>query len=356
MHWGLFYLPTSLPTTPAEGAVLYRTVIDQVRFGEEIGFSSVWLAEHHFQKFGGMFPSTPMIGAAIAQVTKTIRIGPAVVLLPYHSPLRIAEDYATLDLLSNGRLEFGVGHGFVKWEALMFGIPLDELRERFRENLEVVLKAWTQPKMSHKGRYYEYRDLAVWPRPIQQPHPTVWMAATASVESFEFSGRQGYHLMLIPFLHDVRDLRPKVEAYLAARQNAGYSLSPRILAAYHIYVGENEAEARASGSAGVTQYVSAAASSYSLTPNVEEPESYRSHQATRASTRGLSFKDLIERNRVVVGSAIEVREQLQYLQEQLYLTDVAGLFALEGLTDEQVRTSMRRFMEEVAPHLSDTGT
>ncbi len=349
MQWGLFYLPTVLPDTPTEGANLYRTVIDQVRFAEELGFSSVWLAEHHFHRFGGMFPSTPMLGAAIAQHTKTIHIGPAVVLLPYHNPVRVAEDYATLDLLSDGRLEFGVGHGFVKWEALTFGIPLDELRERFRETLEVVLKAWTEPKMSHKGRFYEYRDLTVWPRPFQQPHPAVWMAATASVESFEFSGRQGFRMMLIPFLQEVKELRSKVEAYLAAREKAGYSSPPRILAVYHIYVGEDAEEARASGANGVKQYTSAAASSHSLTPNVEDPQSYRSHLAAREATRGLSFDEFIERNRVLIGSATEVRGQLQYLREQLYLTDVAGLFALEGLTDAQTRTSMRRFMTDVAP-------
>ncbi len=351
MQWGLFYLPTELPDTPEGGANLYRTVIDQVRFAEEIGFSSVWLAEHHFHRFGGMFPSTPMLGAAIAQHTRTIRIGPAVILLPYHNPLRAAEDYATLDLLSNGRFDFGVGHGFVKWEALTFGIPLDELRERFRETLEVVLKAWTEPQMSHKGRFFEYKNLAVWPRPLQQPHPPVWMAATASLESFEFSGRQGYHMMLIPFLQEVKDLRSKVEAYLAAREKAGHSSPPRILGVYHIYVGEDGEEARASGANGVKQYSSAASSSHSLTPNVEDPESYSSHVAARTMMRRLSFDDLVERNRVLIGSAAEVRGQLQYLCEQLHLTDVAGLFALEGLTDFQARRSMQRFMTEVAPGL-----
>ncbi len=91
MRWGLFYLPTSLPDTPQEGADRFRTIIEQVRYAEQIGFNSVWLAEHHFQAFGGMFPSTPLIGAAIAQHTETIRVGTAVVLLPYHNPIRIAD-------------------------------------------------------------------------------------------------------------------------------------------------------------------------------------------------------------------------------------------------------------------------
>ena len=141
MRYGLFYLPSSLPATRAEGSERLRTVVEQAWHGEQLGFHSVWLAEHHFHSFGGLFSATPVIAAAIAQRTTKIRIGTAVILLPYHNPIRVAEDYATLDCLSQGRLEFGVGHGFVKWEALTFGIPLDELRERFQENLEMILKA-----------------------------------------------------------------------------------------------------------------------------------------------------------------------------------------------------------------------
>ncbi len=160
MRYGLFYLPSSLPATRAEGAERFRTIVDQIAYGEEIGFDSVWLAEHHFHAFAGIFSSPTVIGAAIAERTKKMRIGTAVLLLPYHNPLRVAEDYATLDCLSNGRLEFGIGHGFVKWEALTFGIPLDDLRDRFKENLEVVLKAWSEAKVNHKGRFYEYHGVA----------------------------------------------------------------------------------------------------------------------------------------------------------------------------------------------------
>src|SRR6185436_16054532 len=164
-----------------------------------------------------IFSAPTVIGAAIAQRTKNMRIGTAVLLLPYHNPLRVAEDYATLDCLSNGRLEFGIGHGFVKWEALTFGIPLDDLRDRFKENLEVVLKAWSEPKLNYKGSFYDYHDVQVWPRPLQEPYPAVWMAATTSVESFELSGRYGFHMMLIPFLNEVEELRAKMQV-ISARE------------------------------------------------------------------------------------------------------------------------------------------
>jgi natural product biosynthesis luciferase-like monooxygenase protein len=350
MRYGLFYLPSSLPATRAGGAERLRAIVEQTGYAEQLGFDSVWLAEHHFHPFGGLFSATPVIGAAIAQRTSNIRIGTAVILLPYHNPIRVAEDYATLDCLSQGRLEFGIGHGFVKWEALTFGIPLEELRDRFRENLEVVLKAWSEPILHHKGRFYEYHGVEVWPRPLQQPHPTVWMAATTSVESFELSGRHGFHMMLIPFLHEVEELRPKVEAYLSARRAAGHNPSTaRVLAVYHAYVGDSSGEARAAAAQGLAEYNAAAIQAHSLTPGMADPESYRSHERHRSQMRQLTFEDMVARSRVLVGSAEEVQEQVEYVRERLYLTDVAGNFAMGGITDAQARASMRRFMEQVAP-------
>lgn len=352
MRWGLFYLPTSLPETPDDGARRYRTLIDQVCYAEGLGFESVWLAEHHFQAFGGMFASTPMLAAAIAQRTRTMRIGTAVVLMPYHNPLRIAEDYATLDLLSGGRLEFGVGTGFIKWEALTFGVALEELRDRFREHLDIVLRAWTEPSLNYQGRFYRYENVSVWPSPLQQPHPPVWQGVTSTPESFEAAGRAGYNLMLIPLLHEVDDLAEKVQIYFRARRAAGHDVdAARVLAAYHVCVGETSGEAREAGAQGVKEYIGASGAAHALT-QVEEPESFRAHLAHRSAMRSLSFDDLVERNRVLVGNAEEVRDRLRYLRERLCLTDVAGLFALGGLADEQVRASMRRFMRDVVPQVT----
>ena len=350
MRYGLFYLPSSLPTSREDGSERLRAVVEQAGYAEQLGFDSIWLAEHHFHSFGGLFSATPVIGSAIAQRTTKIRIGTAVILLPYHNPLRVAEDYATLDCLSGGRLQFGIGHGFVKWEALTFGIPLDELRDRFRENLEVILKTWSEPVLNHKGRFHEYHGVEVWPRPLQQPYPTVWMAATSTVESFELAGQRGFHLMLIPFLHDVEELRLKVEAYFSARRTAGHDRSTaRVLAVYHMNVGESSTEARAAVARGLAEYHEAATHANSLTPGMKDPESYRSHEHHRAQMRQLTFEDMVARSRVLAGSAEEMREQIAYVSERLYLTDLAGNFALGGLSDAAARSSMRRFIEQVAP-------
>jgi natural product biosynthesis luciferase-like monooxygenase protein len=349
MRYGIFFLPSLTPADYANSADRLHSIVDQAGYAEELGFDSIWLAEHHFHSFGGFLSSPPVIGAAIAQRTTKIRIGTAVTLLPYHNPLRIAEDYATLDCLSGGRLEFGIGHGFIKWESLTFGTPLDELRERFQENLAIILKAWSGGKFSHEGKFYRYKNVEVLPRPVQRPYPTVWMGATSTAESFEFAGRSGFHLMLIPFLHELDELRAMVDVYLDARRAAGHdSSTARVIAMFHIYVGENSMEARATGEPALAAYHAAAAEARNLTQGIPEPESYRTHDEHRAKMRKLTFKDLVEQNRVLVGDAAEVLDKVAQVRERLYLTDLAGNFALGSLPDAPTRNTLRRFMEEIA--------
>jgi natural product biosynthesis luciferase-like monooxygenase protein len=352
MRYGIFHLPSLSAADRADGARRLHAIVEQAAYGEALGFDSVWLAEHHFHSFGGILSGPPVIGAAIAQRTTKIRIGTAVTLLPYHNPLRIAEDYATLDCLSGGRLEFGIGHGFVKWEALSLGTPLEELRERFQENLEIIIKAWSEPALSHRGRFYRYEGVELLPRPVQQPFPTVWMGATSTPESFELAGRKGFHLMLIPFLHDIEELRTMVEVYLDARQAAGHEAArARVIAMYHIYAGESSTEARATAEPALAEYHAAAAQARNLTEHIPEPESYRSHDEHRRKMRKLTFDDLVAQNRVLVGDAAELRDKIASVRERLHLTDLAGNFALGALPDSPTRATLRRFMENVAPRL-----
>jgi natural product biosynthesis luciferase-like monooxygenase protein len=352
MRFGIFYLPSLTQSDQVNAADRLHCIVEQSAYAESLGFDSVWLAEHHFHSFGGILSSPPVIGAAIAQRTSRIRIGTAVTLLPYHDPLRVAEDYATLDCLSGGRLEFGIGHGFVKWESLTFGIPLEELRERFQENLAIILNAWRDGEFSHEGSFHRYHSVKVLPRAVQRPYPTVWMGATSTPESFEFAGRSGFHLMLIPFLHELDELRAMVDIYLNARRAAGHTMSAsRVIAMYHVYVGETAHESRATAEPALVAYHAAAAEARNLTQGIPEPESYRTHDEHRAKMRRLTFNDLVDQNRVLVGDAVEVREKVAHVSQKLQLTDLAGNFALGSLPDQQTRATLRRFMEDVAPKL-----
>ena len=180
---------------PAGDSEGYHDFINYVVEAERLGFSSVFLVEHHFTGFGQVSASLNLLSYLAARTSK-IRLGTAVVVLPWHNPVLVAEEAATLDLLSNGRLDFGVGKGYRPYEFSGFCIAQDEATERFDEAMQVIRKAWTSKgRFSHHGKLWHYDDIVVEPAPIQQPHPPFWMGA-GSAESIKRAAREGYNLLL----------------------------------------------------------------------------------------------------------------------------------------------------------------
>lgn len=180
---------------PAGDSEGYHDFIRYVIAAEELGFSSVFLVEHHFTGFGQVSASLNLLSYLAAR-TEKIRLGTAVVVLPWHNPVLVAEEAATLDLLSTGRLDFGVGKGYRPYEFSGFCIKQDEATQRFDEAIEVIRKAWTSKgRFSYEGRWWRYDNIVVEPAPIQQPHPPFWMGA-GSPESIRRAAREGYNLLL----------------------------------------------------------------------------------------------------------------------------------------------------------------
>jgi alkanesulfonate monooxygenase SsuD/methylene tetrahydromethanopterin reductase-like flavin-dependent oxidoreductase (luciferase family) len=180
---------------PAGDSEGYHDFIRYIVAAEELGFSSVFLVEHHFTGFGQVSASLNLLSYLAAR-TSTIRLGTAVVVLPWHNPVLVAEEASTLDLLSNGRLDFGVGKGYRPYEFSGFCIKQDEATARFDEAIDVIRKAWTSKgRFSYEGRWWRYDNIVVEPAPIQQPHPPFWMGA-GSPESIRRAAREGYNLLL----------------------------------------------------------------------------------------------------------------------------------------------------------------
>ncbi len=173
----------------------YRGFIEYVVEAERLGFDSVFLVEHHFTGQGQVSASLALL-AYLAARTHRIRLGTAVVVLPWHNPVLIAEQAATLDLLSGGRLDLGVGKGYRAAEFHGFCIPPTEATERFDEAIEVIRKAWTtEGRFSHHGKRWHFEDIVVEPEPVQRPHPPLWLAAS-SPESIRRAAREGFNLLL----------------------------------------------------------------------------------------------------------------------------------------------------------------
>jgi alkanesulfonate monooxygenase SsuD/methylene tetrahydromethanopterin reductase-like flavin-dependent oxidoreductase (luciferase family) len=181
------------PVGDSEG---YHDFINYVCEAEKLGFSSVFLVEHHFTGFGQVSASLNLLSYLAAR-TERIRLGTAVVVLPWHNPILVAEQAATLDLLSNGRLDLGVGKGYRSYEFSGFCVPQDEATERFDEAMEVIRLSWQSAgeRFSYKGKWHSYDNVVVEPSPIQQPHPPFWLGA-GSAGSIKRAAREGYNLLL----------------------------------------------------------------------------------------------------------------------------------------------------------------
>lgn len=173
----------------------YGEFIAYVTEAERLGFRSVFLVEHHFTGVGQLSASLTLL-AYLAARTRTIRLGTAVIVLPWHNPVLLAEQAATVDLLSGGRLDFGVGKGYRAPEFAGFQIAMAEATERFDEAIEVIRKAWTSPgRFSHQGKRWHFDNIVVEPQPLQSPHPPLWLAA-GSPDSIRRAAREGYNLLL----------------------------------------------------------------------------------------------------------------------------------------------------------------
>jgi natural product biosynthesis luciferase-like monooxygenase protein len=348
VEYGVFQLPTFHPDPAVDSATFYGALADQARRAEGLGFGSYWLAEHHFHGFGGMIPSPQIVIPALAAQTRRIRFGTGVALLPFHNPLRLAEDYATVDVLTGGRFDFGVGLGFQKLEADNLGAPLDQARERFYEHLDVIVQAWTSERLTYHSANYHYDQLYVLPKPLQQPHPPVWIAATATPESFRWAGEHGYGMMTIGFLHDVEGLKERVDLYRQAYRAAGHpSEGERVLGTYHTYAGTSADEARAVGRRGLEFYQQSAKMARELAGVHGNFAAFKAHEPVIERTREMPFEEMQARGRVIVGEPAACRETIARLREELGLTDLLFLFALGGLPDDDVLRSMDRFTDQV---------
>jgi alkanesulfonate monooxygenase SsuD/methylene tetrahydromethanopterin reductase-like flavin-dependent oxidoreductase (luciferase family) len=177
-------------------ATIYERAIERFEIMDGAGYDAVWLAEHHFSGFS-VCPSVHMMATVAAARTRRLRIGTAVSLAPFYHPLRLAEEVALLDVLSGGRVNWGAGRGFSRGEFSAFGIPIEESAARFRETVEVVLKAWTQERLTHDGEHFHFDGVEVLPKPLQPPHPPVWMAATSET-AIDWAAGRGFSILMDP--------------------------------------------------------------------------------------------------------------------------------------------------------------
>ena len=325
------------------------------------GLDGVWLAERHFaaprtptDPMGAGIPSVvsvPLVMAsAIAARTKRVRIGTGVSVLPLCHPIRLAEEAATVDQISKGRLDFGVGRsGFPRvYEG--YGIPYGESRERFQENLDIILKAWTEERFSYQGEHYTLTDLRVVPRPYQKPHPPIRVAATTQ-DTFPLMGKAGYPIIVGLRGFDVPEVAAHLRVYRQAWREAGHTGDGDVYLRVPVYVAETEkrgvAEPEESTMRSYRRMAELFKTSASKAGTTVSEE--RRERAERLSK--VTYEDLLK-DRLAYGSPDTVVEKLKCLQDELDLTGVIMESNVGGrITPEQVIKSVQLYARQVAPEL-----
>ncbi len=225
MRFGIFGSAQARRGGPdVDSGVGFREFVDYNVEAEALGFCSTFLVEHHFTGFGQISASLNLL-TFIAARTTTLRLGTAVIVLPWHNPVLLAEQAATLDLLSQGRLDFGIGMGYRYREFAGFCMPMEEAAERFDESLEVILKAWTSDApWSHRGKYWQFDDVVVEPPTAQKPHPPLWMGA-GSAESIKKVAAQGYKLLLDQYA-SVEEVAERIALFKSEVEQRGRTFDP----------------------------------------------------------------------------------------------------------------------------------
>ena len=218
MKFGVFY---QVPCAPDQSvAQRYQETLEQIELADELGFDRAWIAELHFRGTFSAMPSPLMLAAVAGQRTKRIRLGIAVNLLPLHHPVSLAEEAATADVLTGGRLEFGIGRG-TRLAHHGFGVPQEDSRPRFNEALDILKRVWTEDNVTYKGKYWELDDVSIAPKPLQTPHPPLRMASN-SADTFPLAGELGLPVFTWILINPLPRLQEGLITYRHALKENGH--------------------------------------------------------------------------------------------------------------------------------------
>ena len=337
MEFGIFYqLPCADDQFPANR---YADTIAQAQLADRLGFDSVWLAELHFNPRFSIMPAPLLLGSAIAQTTERLKIATAVNLMPLHHPVRLAEEFATLDHISQGRVILGTGRGAMVRQYAGYGIDVDQGRERFVEGLDLVLKAWTNDELTYQGKYYQVEGINVVPKPFQKPHPPVYIASN-SEDTFGLVGELGHNILIAPLVVSLEGARVGLEEYRGKLAEHGHDpASARVNINVLVHATRDEGGNSTAGfESSVDNYLGI------LRGNRSRVISNRA--------RDLSYEH-VSHEFAAIGSPGRVIDKLESLREMFRPDEFMCWFATGGLVpDQDVQASMRLFAEEVIPHFS----
>jgi alkanesulfonate monooxygenase SsuD/methylene tetrahydromethanopterin reductase-like flavin-dependent oxidoreductase (luciferase family) len=345
MHFGIFVeeMRQGLSQTAA-----FREAFETAERAEALGVDCVWLGEIHFNPVRSVISASLQVASSIATRTRRLRVGTAVSVLPLNHPLRIAEEGATLDHISEGRFEFGIGRSGVVRSYDTYGIPYGESQARFREALEIIRLAWKGQPFSYDGQFYQVANATVAPMPYQKPHPPMRMAATTR-ETFPAVAKMGMPVFIGIRVAEIPDLQADLALYRQAWRDAGHPGDPSVYLRVPVYVTTTEEGAVEEPRESLTYFFGRQTElARSAVGRAGTPEA-RKAQAERMAK--LTYEDILAK-KVVSGTAPRVIDRLTELREALGLDGFVVELNPGGLISPELETrSLELLAREVMPAL-----
>ena len=346
MEFGMFHQFPALPGRSQREA--FEEAFAQIDAAERWGLDVMWLAELHFDPQRSLLSAPLSIASAVAARTSRIRIGIAVQVLPLCHPLRLAEEGATVDQISGGRLIFGVGRSGLPRTYEDYGVSYAESRDRFGEVLDIVEQAWSQPAVSYEGKYYSYKNITVAPKPLQKPLPPIRIAV-ASPDTYPAVGERGLPIFINARYGSFSEFVPEIRRYREAYAAAGHPGRGQVYLRVPTYVAETEAQARAEAEESLMHFY-------------REQVGRLRDSLTRAGTRAiegraerlkrienLTYEEALT-GQVLIGTPDIVTERLRMLQLEIGIDGILAELNCGGLIPhERVMTALRLLCEEVMP-------
>jgi alkanesulfonate monooxygenase SsuD/methylene tetrahydromethanopterin reductase-like flavin-dependent oxidoreductase (luciferase family) len=346
VEFGYFTLSDNhYENNPRSANELVADITDEALYAEALGMHSAWIGEHHFNSLG-VLSCPDLVLSYIAARTSKIRLAPAVTVLPLHHPIRVAEQWATLDLLSGGRVDFAAGRGYDRGEYLPFHVSFEDNQSLFDEGLEIVRKLWlAEERISHRGQHFAFEDIRITPQPLQRPIPTY--VGSFSRPSLELAARLGCGVIVAPFAAAMTfgGLRQVAELYHESCAKFGTRPS-RLMCSYFTHFADTKAQEAAQRARQIRYYRECVIPALPGDPRTAPP-SYRYFVDMVERLHRVKPEDLTE-NSVLLGSPARITETLKNV-EAAGFAEVILYFNVGLKPHAQVKEEMARFMEEVAP-------
>jgi alkanesulfonate monooxygenase SsuD/methylene tetrahydromethanopterin reductase-like flavin-dependent oxidoreductase (luciferase family) len=346
MEFGMFHEFPSLPGRTESEA--FDEAMEQVDAAERLGLDVMWLAELHFEPRRSVLSAPLSIASAIAARTSRMKIGIAVQVLPLCHPLRLAEEAATVDQLSHGRLIFGVGRSGVAQTYEAYGVSYAESRERFREILDIVEQAWTKPSFSYGGKYHSFNEVAVVPKPYQKPTPPIRIAASTP-DTFPAIGWRGAAIFASVRHTTWSDLAKQIQSYHDAWAEAGHPGRGQVFVSAPTYLAETEERARSEPKESITHFYREQANLLEGAARLVDAETAARRMRRVDQLRSLRYEDGL-RDHALVGTPDAIAERVKVLQKEIGLSGILAELNCGGLIPHrQVLSAMQLLCNEVKP-------